>query len=221
MGRTKGILARNNGRCVYTGERATSADHVPPKSFLAHPLPVDLPTVPACRDFNSQAALDEQYFITILAQICHHPALAWRVIKGGDIDRALVRRPALEERLIAEMGTDEEGRPYITPDQTRIGSVLQKLAAGLYFLRFAKAPGLKSFQAIALYDLDNPPPYVTALSWQFEHMEPMSVIQWSIFSYGFCNLRETNDHTYCSINFYNSVFGLIACPHQRLDVGDI
>lgn len=220
MVRTKGIWGQNNGRCVYTGERATSADHVPPKTFLAPPLPVNLPTVPACRDFNSQAALDEQYFMTVLAQIGHHPALAWRVIEGGDIDRALVRRPALEERLIAEMGVDEEGRPYIAPDQTRIGSVLQKLAAGLYFLRFGEAPGLQSFQAIALYDLDNPPAHVAALSWQFEHTEPMRVIQWSIFSYGFCNARERSDRTYCSINFYNSVFGLIACPYQRLEAGE-
>lgn len=216
MGRTKGILAQNDGRCIYTGKAATSADHVPPKSFLAHPLTVDLPTVPACRDFNSQAALDEQYFLTVLAQIGHHPALARRVVEGGDIDRALTRRPALEERLIAEMGVDDEGRPYIRPDQTRIGSVLQKLAAGLYFLRFAEAPGLHSFQAIALYDLENPPSHVTALSWQFEHSEPMRIIQWSIFSYGFCNVRGSAERTYCSINFYNSIFGLIACPHQQL-----
>jgi hypothetical protein len=190
---------------------------VPPKSFLAPPLPVDLPTVPACRDFNSDAGLDEQYFLTVLAQIAHHPALAWRVIEGGDIDRALRRKPALEERLINEMGVDEAGRPYLLPDQRRIGSVLRKLAAGLFFLRFGEAPGLGAFQPIALYDLENPPPEVAELSWKFDHVEPLRVIQWSIFSFGFCNARGSDSATYCNINFYNSVFGLIACPYHQVD----
>lgn len=211
------VLSLNDGRCIYTGRPATSADHVPPKSFLAPPLPVNLPTVPACGDFNSDAGLDEQYFLTILAQIGHHPALAWRVIDGGDIDRALRRKPALEERLINEMGVDEAGRPYITPDQRRIRSVLRKLAAGLFFLRFGEAPGLDAFQPVALYDLENPPPEVAELSWKFDHTEPLRVIQWSIFAFGFCNARGSRDTTYCNVNFYNSVFGLIACPYRQVD----
>lgn len=216
MPRARKVLSLNGGRCIYTGQPATSADHVPPKSFLAPPLPVDLPTVPACRGFNSNAALDEQYFLTVLAQIGHHPALAWRVIEGGDIDRALRRKPAFEERLISEMGVDEAGRPYITPDQQRIGSVLRKLAAGLFFLWFGEAPGLDAFQPIALYDLENPPPQVAELSWKFDHVQPPRVIQWSIFAFGFCNARDSEETTYCNINFYDSVFALIACPYQDL-----
>lgn len=217
MTRSKKVLSQNEGRCIYTGRPATSVDHVPPKSFLAAPLPVDLPTVPACRDFNSNAGLDEQYFLTILAQIGNHPALAWRLIEGGDIDRALRRRPALEERFIAEMGVDEAGRPYISPDQRRIGFVLQKLAAGLFFLRFDEAPGLDAFKDVSLYGLENPPPEVADLSWQFYHTEPLRVIQWSIFGFGFCNARDDRKATYCNINFYNSVFALVACPYRQLD----
>jgi hypothetical protein len=217
VARAKRVLSLNGGRCIYTGQPATSADHVPPKSFLAHPLPVDLPTVPACRDFNSDAGLDEQYFLTVLAQIGHHPALAWRVIEGGDIDRALRRKPALEERLINEMGVDEAGRPYIIPDQRRIGSVLRKMAAGLFFLRFGEAPGLDAFQPFALYNLETPPPKVVELSWKFEHVEPPRVIQWSVFLFGFCNVRDEHEATYCSINFYNSVFALISCPYRKMD----
>jgi hypothetical protein len=216
MPKRRGVLQQNDGHCIYTGRLATSADHVPPKSFLARPLPVDLPTVPSCANFNSSAAHDEQYFMAILGHIGHHPALAWRIIDGGDIDRALTRRPALDERLISEIEAGADGRPAITPDWSRIAFVLQKLAAGLFFLKFRRAPGLASFSAISLYGLNDPPQVVADLSWKFEHVEPMKVIQWSIFSYGFCNQSDSHTHTYCNINFYDSLFGLIACPYEAL-----
>ena len=216
MGIANPVLAQNHGKCIYTGKPATSADHVPPKSFLAPPLPVNLSTVPACADFNSRSALDEQYFITILAHIGHHPALAWRLVEGGDVDRTLTRRPALEERLLEETGVDEDGLPFISPDQTRIDSVLRKLAAGLYFLRFGCAPGLQAFEPISMYDADNVPQDVIDLSWKFQHAEPLKVLQWSVFAYGFCNSKECNEFTYCNINFSDSVFGLIACPFQQI-----
>ncbi len=114
------------------------------------------------------------------------------------------------------MGVDEAGRPYLSPDQGRIRSVLQKLAAGLFFLRFGEAPGLQAFRPIALYKLDDPPPHVADLSWTFEHSEPLRIIQWSIFAFGFCNAAESHEAVYCNINFYNSVFGLIACPYRPL-----
>jgi hypothetical protein len=87
--------------------------------------------------------------MTVIAHIGHHPALAWRIVEGGNIDRALERSPGLEERLINEMGVDEEGRPYIQPDQERINAVLRKLAAGLFYLKYDEAPGLEAFHPIA------------------------------------------------------------------------
>ncbi len=214
--RLSGVLAQNNGRCIYTDRPATSADHVPPKCLLADPLPVNLSTVPSCVEYNTSAALDEQYFLMILAHIGLHPALAWRLAEGGDVDRALRRRPALDERLVSELGVDTEGRPYITPDHRRVNSVLRKIAAGLFFLRFGEAPGVAHFRPIELYPLDSPSKYVADFSWHFVHSEPMRVVQWSVFSYGFCNAKGASEGTYCNMNFYNSVFGLVACPYREL-----
>lgn len=213
MSKRRGVLQQNSGRCIYTGRAATSADHVPPKSFLARPLPVDLPTVPSCARFNSDAAHHEQYFMAVLAHIGNHPALARRIIEGGDVDRALTRAPALDERLLAEMDVDELGRPVISPDWARIRFVLGKLAAGLYYLRFRRAPGLEAFTPISLYTLDDPPNVVADLSWRFHRVELLTVIQWSVFAYGFCNEEGAAVHTYCNINFYNSQFALVACPY--------
>lgn len=214
--RLRGVLTKNQGKCIYTGRTATSADHVPPRCLLADPLPVNLTTVPSCATFNSESALDEQYFLMVLAHIGHHPALAWRLIKGGDVDRALRRRPGLDERIISELGVDDEGRPFFQPDQARVNSVLRKIAAGLFFLRFGEAPGLNAFHPIDLYQMNNPSQMTIDLSYEFEHIESMTVVQWSVFYYGFCNSKEKSNFTFCNINFYNSVFALIACPHRDL-----
>lgn len=154
--------------------------------------------------------------MTVIAHIGHHPALAWRVAEGGNVDRALERSPGLEERLINEMGVDEEGRPYIQPDQERINAVLRKLAAGLFYLKYEEAPGLEAFHPISLYNFESPPDIVIDLSWKFQHIEPMDVVQWSIFYYGFCNIPDDENFTYCNINFYNSVFGMVACPYKSI-----
>jgi hypothetical protein len=153
----------------------------------------------------------------VLAHIGSHPALAWRLTEGGDVDRALRRRPALDERLVSELGVDEEGKPNFQPDQLRVNAVLRKIAAGLFFLKFGEAPGLDLFHPIELYQLDNPSETTVDLSWEFERIEPMTVVQWSVFYYGFCNSSERNDFTFCNINFYNSVFAIIACPYK--DIG--
>lgn len=215
MVKRRGVLAENQGRCIYTGRDATSADHVPPKSFLVPPLPANLLTVPSCGQFNSDAARDEQYFLMVLSHIGHHPALARRIIEGGDVDRALARSPALDERLVSELNVTPDGRPYIDIDQPRVNFVLEKMAAGLFFRKFGKAPGIDRFQSIALYSLEDPPDLVSELSWTFQHTEDLTVIQWSIFAYGFCNSTRVNDATFCNINFYNSVFALIACPYEN------
>lgn len=204
------VLAINGGRCIYTNLPATSADHVPPKCLLLHPLPTNLATVPCDRDFNSSIALDEQYFLVFIGSIVTHAGIARRVDQEGDIYRALSASPGLDQRLINQLVVTEDGRVAILPEEERIARVIRKIAAGAYFLRFGQAPGLNSFTFLTLSNLNEPTPEAISISWTSKPIEDMHVIQWSVFSYGFA---EDSEHgLVCNLNFYDSIFGFVKCP---------
>ena len=57
--------------CVYCGledpdVRDRTRDHVPPKNLFPEPRPSDLITVPCCRQCNSSASEDDEYFRVVL-----------------------------------------------------------------------------------------------------------------------------------------------------------
>ncbi len=207
------VLELNGGRCIYTGQPATSADHVPPKCLLAQPLPANLSTVPCARDFNSSIARDEQYFLMLLGQVAMHPALARRIHEGGDIDRALWRSPGLDQRLVNQLEVTCDGRVAIMPETDRIDRVLRKIAAGVYFLRFGGAPGIESFVSTGLHSFDEPSPTAIKMSWSQKPIEWTQVVQWSVFAYGFA--QDPNEGLVCNMNFYDSVFGMVRCPRAN------
>ena len=204
------FLSQNGGRCIYTGRPATSADHVPAKCFLAQPLPANLATVPCDGEFNSSIARDEQYFLMLLGQVVIHPAIARRVHEGGDIDRALVRSPGLDQRLINQLQVTGDGRVAIMPETERIDRVLRKLAAGVYYVRFEKAPGIDHFASLGLHSFDEPGDIAIKLSWSQKPLEWTYIVQWSIFSYGFAEDSEYG--LLCNLCFYNALFGIVKCP---------
>ena len=196
-------LNLNQGRCIYTGKPANSADHVPPKCLLAKPLPGNLATVPCDRDFNSSFAHDEQYFLMVLASITVHPAVARRVADGGDVDRALSASPDLDDRLINKLQTGKYGRVSIRPETHRIDRVLKKLSAGAYFLKFM-SHGTDAFESLGLHSIAEPPDEIAALSYDLQFFEDIHIVQWSIFSYGFA--RGPNAAFICALNFYDAFF---------------
>ena len=57
----------NREKCVYCGtDKSLTVDHVPPKSLLPQPYPVNLITVPACFPCNQSFQRDDEYLRTML-----------------------------------------------------------------------------------------------------------------------------------------------------------
>ncbi len=65
--------------CTYCGNRnATTADHVPPKSFFATPRPNNFITVPCCKICNGSFGKDDERarnLLTSLQNTENHPAI--------------------------------------------------------------------------------------------------------------------------------------------------
>lgn len=53
--------------CTYCDSPATTVDHVPPRLIFPKPRPANLITVPACRDCNKNASMDDEYFRLVTA----------------------------------------------------------------------------------------------------------------------------------------------------------
>ena len=96
------VASRKQRTCVYCGATAGTRDHVPPRCLLEEPLPQNLVTVPSCRECNDAFSLDEQYLQVVIASVGHTPELMAKVDKGGIVDRALERAPALDQRILGD-----------------------------------------------------------------------------------------------------------------------
>lgn len=76
--------------CLFCGKRhrAASRDHNPSRVLLDAPMPSALPTVPACRDCNSQFASDELDFAVLID-----------CARVGSAEPNDAHRPKVHERL--------------------------------------------------------------------------------------------------------------------------
>ena len=72
------MKSRKNTKCIYCEENlGLTRDHIPPKELFPNPRPSNLITVPCCERCRSEQSLDDEYFITIVAnsgRSQYHPA---------------------------------------------------------------------------------------------------------------------------------------------------
>jgi hypothetical protein len=147
-GQLEGRVTEPELLCAYCGEAATTRDHVPPKNLFPTPRPSDLLTVPACAACNNRSSEDEEYFVNVL--LAHHKA------SGSHADILLAQRlgrPAKPRRLRAAFRLLKGVRsvPIYTPagiylgdapafraDIGRMGTVLSKVARGLYYAEYGE-----------------------------------------------------------------------------------
>ena len=114
--------------CIYCGGPEETRDHVPCSVLLDHPLPENLPVVPACRACNQGFARDEEYFACLV-----------EAVVSGTADPDIVRRPRVAEILRRSPGlrarledarTMETGQPVFAIQPDRVRNVVLKLARG-------------------------------------------------------------------------------------------
>lgn len=136
--------------CYFCGAVATSKEHVPPKALFPKASDVpggldyrkDLRSVPSCHLHNNATSKDDEYLLYLLTMS----------LPANDVGksqfftkvmRAIRERPALATRisndsvnvtvLDAETGKRDSALG-LRVDDARLGSVLEKILRGLYFL---------------------------------------------------------------------------------------
>ena len=202
--------------CLYCGDPAGSRDHVPPKSLLLQPWPIDLRTVPACVPCNRSWSLDEQYIAVVLAQVGTVPHLSAKIEDGGVVDRALQSSPGLDERIIRSLSVDDEGRVEFTPEIERIAWVLEKVAFGLHALKYGRGPHRTEFACLAVTSPgeDLPPGLQPALwIWPGLRRKRWTKVQDKVFSFLFATGWRVDDAPlYCFMNLQDTLMAVISCP---------
>lgn len=197
---------RSSGhRCIYTGRAADTRDHVPPKCLLERPYPANLDTVPCSRSFNGESSKDEQYFLVIAAHLAEGSALEDRLDLGGALERALLRKPALDERLIESLSVDSSGAVHLAIEQNRVEAVLRKVAAGLHFLVFGEAPGIDAFGEAQLLPSAEQFANLIVGPGLIVHR----TVQPEVFEYAFLSGRHAR---LCAILIARSLTAVVVCP---------
>ncbi len=216
--RHSSISHRRDG-CVYCGAEATTKDHVPPRCLLEKPFPAALLTVPSCKDCNESYSLDEQYMQVVLAHIGVVPHLMNKVDQGGVVDRALVRAPALDERIIQSLDVTSDGRVLFKPEKERIQNVFRKIAFGLYIHRYSRHVTFDLFTPLAVYGSTEEIPRTLLAATHYSpgvRAKPWLIVQPGVFSYLFAKSWLANDPLlYCLIDLHRTLLGVLACPDPR------
>lgn len=120
---------RLGGGCVYCGQEADTRDHVPSLVLLDDPLPPDLPTIAACSACNQGFSLDEEY-LACLVDCTLSGSADPSDIRRNKVKRTLERNDRLAERIRLCMSVDPRGTKVWKPEDSRIQSVIVKMARG-------------------------------------------------------------------------------------------
>lgn len=206
--------------CIYCGAVATTRDHVPPKVLLDQPFPPNLRTVPSCKPCNNDASLDEQYFLVLLSHVSSSPSIEAKLAPGGVIDRALSYSPALEERLLKALDVDDEtGNPVIRPEMHRVNRIVQKMAIGLFALRYGRVPAAEQVGRVALYPYkpkdERPLPYFIATFTERFRSKLWRKVQPGTFSYIFVRDPRHSGKVWCVMDIYQSLWGIVHFPNPK------
>lgn len=205
--------------CVYCGEPGMTKDHVPPRCLLEKPYPTNLRTVPCCSRCNSNFSIDEQYFLILLGQIGTSPTLTAKVQPGGAIDRALSRRPAIDERIIQSMETSEDGRIMLHPETERINRVIRKIALGIFVQHYRRYPKWEAVSSVAAfpYNIEDqrPLPFFIATFTERFRAKPWRHVQHGVFSYIIVRDPKDSSKLWCIMDFHQTLWGVAHLPNPR------
>jgi hypothetical protein len=202
--------------CLYCGRPADSREHVPPKTLLEKPWPINLRTVPACAPCNQSWSLDEEYLAVVIAHVGDAPHLAAKVENGGKFDRALQFSPHLDDRIINSLSVDAEGQVQFQPEMSRIAVVVEKVAFGLYALRYGRGASRADFSCVAVAGPGSelPPNLLPALwIWPGLRRKRWTPVQNNVFSFLFAKSWRAGDAPlYCFMDLHDTLIAAVRCP---------
>lgn len=87
--------------CIYCNQRAADTrDHVPPKSVILEPYPPNLPTVPACAQYNhgfgKSTDTDFKLYLALMVAVSHSPSTKLFLASAN---RTLLKNKAKLEKI--------------------------------------------------------------------------------------------------------------------------
>lgn len=193
---------------------------MPPKVLLDQPYPPNLRTVPSCKKCNSAASLDEQYFLVLLGHVASSPSIEAKLAPGGLIDRTLSHAPALEERLLNALDVDEDtGNTVIKPEIHRLKRVVQKIAVGLFALRYGRIPAIEQVSHVGLYPYkpidERPLPYFIATFTERFKSKKWRNVQSGAFAYIFVRDPRHSGKVWCVMDICQSIWGVVHLPNPK------
>jgi len=134
--------------CVYCGvEPATTRDHVIPQCLFIPPLPLNMVTVPTCKDCNTKKkSLDDPYLRDMLVfdNDCQHHPVVRQLLKGKAIRSARTNRSVVARGAVAaaqrgmqprhSLGGLYLGHYYLADlDAVTINRILSTIVKGLHY----------------------------------------------------------------------------------------
>ena len=188
-----------------------------PRCLLEHEYPDNLPTLPCCRACNAERSLDEEYFRVALAQVGFHPLLQEKLSPGGVVDRALERRPTLDDRIVKALYVKSDGGVYSAPEMDRMERVAQKIAFGLFCHRYelGRVPDIGDFKPAPLAHSEDAMNHIFVMAHNERFMPRRWVhLQRGVFSYMFVRNWVWSDFgkLACIMKFYETLWAAVMCP---------
>ena len=132
--------------CAYcNSKKATTSDHVPPKSFFPKPLPANMITVPSCDECNNNKGKDEKYFLATFmfseAGVTSSGKKLWeqklyRMYKKNTGLRHKIVKSVKRLNVFTPSGIFIRRGLAIGMDEVRLSKVIDKIVRGLYFFEY-------------------------------------------------------------------------------------
>jgi hypothetical protein len=122
-------------RCYDCNDRATTVEHVPPKSFFPEGHRLNLITVPACKMHNNELSPDVEYVRNILTLTLGTNELGLELFKDKVL-RSFDKSPALKARTLkgmldVQVGSQSMG--MLTLDLKRFDRLMQGIVRALHY----------------------------------------------------------------------------------------
>jgi hypothetical protein len=225
----------NEERCTFCSARASTKDHIPPKSLFKTSPPDNLITIPACLSCNHDASQDDEWFRNYLIsddRIKNHPeskelnkALERSLQRPQSIGlRETMNRSLKRFPLITQSGLYYGEGMALASDFTRESKVLTRIMKGLYYHELQKHHPIDNGNFVySSNKIYSPDPLVRKerhekimeLIKDIKN-EPLRIIGNDVFSYKWGMAKDNPKATFWVLIFFKTMpFFIFSMPQQQ------
>ena len=220
------MIAEPNWVCIYCGLEEPdncdrTRDHIPPRNLFSEPRPSNLFTVPCCRQCNSSASEDDEYFRFVLTSridTSDHPdaeKVRPRIFRSLQRPEAtgfinLLREIMIDVDVHTESGIYVGKGAGIKIDHKRLNRVAKRIVQGLYWDTFGvRLPSdwTAMCRSDAIFTVNNKEMQgnIAAIFGPLLDQPPERVIGNHVFEYWYQVAEDCDYSTVWLLRFYGSM----------------